>query len=400
MMRAIPGALTVLVLLMGAVAAHGGCNNVPTIEGSSAHYDAARVFYGPDTNLGSQALNDARGAWNASSCNQSEQGGSGVRGFPRFDASGSGIPQIQIQRANMHPTERGVCGWFEGTFDGSSATITVYDNLRNAAGQTKNCRLGNRYVLGELLAHELGHYLGLDDRDPGQCTTYIMAEIPVNSQGDANTGRSVKPTECDAADEGNTTTQEVLAGAPSPSPGGGTPILIDLDRDQFHLSAGPVSFDLDGDDEDNLWTWIDEEEEDAFLALDRNGNGTIDDGTELFGDSTPLADGSTASNGYIPLAECDHPGMGGNADGVINDEDAFYSILLVWLDSNANGNSESSELRTLAEAGVLEVDLAYFELPKTDPHGNEFRYNSRAWILVNGQTKQTWTTDVFFRKLN
>jgi hypothetical protein len=101
----------------------------------------------------------------------------------------------------------------------------------------------------------------------------------------------------------------------------------------------------------------------SFVVLDRNGNGTIDVGAELFGDLTPQPAG-TSPNGFLALAEYDKSGSGGNGDGKITASDAIFSQLKLWQDFNHNGVSEPSELRALT--GVIEgIDLNYKEAKRT-----------------------------------
>lgn len=178
-----------------------------------------------------------------------------------------------------------------------------------------------------------------------------------------------------------------------------SPILLDLDRNQFHLSGGPVLFDIDADGQLETVTWVSPGAQDAFLFLDRNGNGVVDDGSELFGNATLLISGEQAKHGYEALAEFDLVENGGNQDGIISDADSIFSDLGVWIDSNANGIHESFESQSLAEADVLTIGLNYRESRRTDSHGNQFRYIGTGLIEVNGKAEKMGTTDVFFKTL-
>lgn len=179
----------------------------------------------------------------------------------------------------------------------------------------------------------------------------------------------------------------------------GSPILLDLDRNQFHLSGGPVVFDIDSDARPELVTWVSPNNMDAFLYLDRNGNGVADNGLELFGDATLLVNYDLADNGYEALAEFDLRQNGGFEDGFIDVLDSVFLNLRVWVDENADGVCEHHETLSLAEAGVLSIDLDYKEMPRRDGYGNEFRYVGSGWMEVNGKKKRMSTTDVFFKIL-
>ncbi|HGX9779669.1 TPA: iron-regulated protein FrpC, partial [Neisseria meningitidis] len=105
--------------------------------------------------------------------------------------------------------------------------------------------------------------------------------------------------------------------------------------------------------------------DDGLLVRDLNGNGIIDNGAELFGDNTKLADGSFAKHGYAALAELDS-----NGDNIINAADAAFQTLRVWQDLNQDGISQANELRTLEELGIQSLDLAYKDVNKNLGNGN------------------------------
>jgi hypothetical protein len=183
--------------------------------------------------------------------------------------------------------------------------------------------------------------------------------------------------------------------------GGVSPILVDIDGDGFRLTGldQPVVFDLDVDGIVDTISWTASGSTDAFLALDRNGNQTIDDGQELFGNATRMASGEAAGNGYVALGELDLPAAGGNGDTLIDPADAVWSRLQVWTDTNHDAVSQPSELRSLDAAGVHRLDTKYDELRRTDRYGNLFRFKARALIADrHGRSHWSTTYDVFFVK--
>lgn len=124
------------------------------------------------------------------------------------------------------------------------------------------------------------------------------------------------------------------------------PLIVDVDGDGVYRTtgaAGGAAFDVDGDGSAEQTSWVGPG--DAFLAWDRDGNGRIDDGGELFGDQHGAADGISELTRYDE-----------NADGVIDASDAVWDRLVLWSDANRDGDS-AGELVSLAGAGFRAIDL-------------------------------------------
>jgi len=130
-------------------------------------------------------------------------------------------------------------------------------------------------------------------------------------------------------------------------------MVLDLNGDGINtLSyAEGVQFDLHETGKQVRTGWV--TSGDGLLVLDRNGDGVINNGGELFGSSTTLASGAKAATGYEALADLDS-----NADGVIDSTDAVFANMKVWVDGNADGVSQGNELSTLNDLGITKLSLA------------------------------------------
>lgn len=178
-----------------------------------------------------------------------------------------------------------------------------------------------------------------------------------------------------------------------------SPIIVDLGFRGVHLTAPAVWFDITGTGRQDLLAWTPPGTADAFLWLDRNGDGAVNDGRELFGNVTPLSwtiAGPRARHGFEALAYFDHPSQGGNGDGVIDQTDAVFGSLRLWSDRDQNGESGDDELQTLDRAGVTAFDLAFRLTRRQDQFGNEFRYRSYAWVRDGPGILRREVWDVFF----
>ena len=163
-----------------------------------------------------------------------------------------------------------------------------------------------------------------------------------------------------------------------------TDTSVPRDDQQFPLtspSAG-VKFDLNGDGVPEQTAWTAPGSKLAFLAIDRNGNGVIDNGKELFGTQTQprAADGIHALT--LSLVESG----GGRKVSIFAIDPIFYKLML-WEDRNHNGVREPNELR-LAKELFTEFGLGYTGHNTVDEFGN--RFQRQGWLQIRTKGQDEW----------
>src|SRR5690606_19110347 len=131
--------------------------------------------------------------------------------------------------------------------------------------------------------------------------------------------------------------------------------------------------------------------DDGILVWDRNANGIIDSGQELFGDETILSNGQKANHGFAALADLDTGHQVGNTmvganDGVFNSNDARYADLRIWQDLNQDGINQADQLPTLAEAGITSINLASPSSNKS--YGDAMLVQNGSFARADGSTGQ------------
>jgi hypothetical protein len=173
------------------------------------------------------------------------------------------------------------------------------------------------------------------------------------------------------------------------------PLVVDLGQPGFDFTSAAegVRFDIDADGIAEELAWTSGSGGDGFLVFDRDGNGNIDSGLELFG-NVAAQHASADPNGYRALSVLDQAGNGGNEDGLVSASDALFSRLRIWIDASHDGISQSNELHELTALGIEAFSLDYKESRRRDAFGNELRY--RSTVILSGQGRDTKSIDVFF----
>jgi len=169
-----------------------------------------------------------------------------------------------------------------------------------------------------------------------------------------------------------------------------SPVILDLDGDGVETTSiadGGAYFDHDGNGfaEQTGWAGAD----DGLLVMDRDGNGTIDTGKELFGDQTILNNGQRASNGFQALADLDS-----NTDGKIDINDTAYSQLKIWQDADGDGYTSEGELKTLSDAGIASINTGYTNSTTVDSNGNAHK---QVGTFTRADGTVASATDVWFK---
>ncbi|MFL9907208.1 calcium-binding protein [Paraburkholderia sp. RL17-337-BIB-A] len=170
------------------------------------------------------------------------------------------------------------------------------------------------------------------------------------------------------------------------------PLILDIDGDGIHTTNPDTStayFDFDNSGSRTHTGWI--SAGDGFLVFDRNRNGTIDSGAELFSNFTPLANGALAANGFDALRDFD-----ANKDGIIDRNDAIWSSLRIWRDANGDGTSQSGELLSFDELGILSINLSKDGTIRTLENGNMVRGTGSFVQMVDGVAVERDMQEIWF----
>jgi Ca2+-binding RTX toxin-like protein len=142
------------------------------------------------------------------------------------------------------------------------------------------------------------------------------------------------------------------------------PLVLDLDGDGVETVSADVGimFDHDGDGIRTGSGWV--LSDDGLLVIDKNRDGVINNGGELFGVDMVLSSGQKASNGFEALADFDT-----NEDLVFDAKDADFEYVKIWQDLNQDGLSQSAELKSLSEHAITSISLTHQAVSYVD-NGN------------------------------
>jgi len=267
-----------------------------------------------------------------------------------------------------------------------------------------NNQVTNTAALTEVVAHEIGHTFGL--KDCVGCTIHSSVMDTLNAASSINSTVALPgPSLCDvgaalqaspdytcaALEAGNgqcypEVGSEPYCGDEDPDWNYDScewqcelppcPVLVDTTGKGFILTnaVDGVSFDMKGNGHPLHMGWTAKGSADGFLALP-GPDGLVHNGKQLFGNFTAQPP-SANPNGFAALALYDLPENGGNSDGVIDEKDAIWPALRVWIDANHDGICQPEEMHTLSSLGINSISLHYTESRRVDQFGNQFRYKT------------------------
>ena len=304
-------------------------------------------------------------------------------GFPSMGLGGSAAMTIWVMNTpGFSTTDTGGCGQLHPERDSNGVLIGGSIELFDLDKHGADCMP----QWPGTVAHEIGHVLGLGHSD---CPNHIMGYV---------WPREVQSAECDAADEFSTLPGEVVEPPPPDNdPMRHTcvsPIILDMAGDGYRLTSleDGVMFDLRNEGQARRVAWTRAGAGNAFLALDINHNGIVDNGGELFGNFTRLRSGGLATNGFEALRELD-----ANDDGVVNRRDAAWAQLLLWTDRDHDGISSPDELVPIMESYVTALETDYHVVARSDRWRNFLQFMSRFWVTQGSKEHSRIYYDVFLR---
>lgn len=333
-------------------------------------------------------------------------------------------------RTGRSPHEYGpwACAFFVGQYKPGTTQLgggsiefweTAYDG--------SSCRFGDMNDPGfrGVLAHEIGHALGLDDvydmPGSGGCMDAIMGmnfinnnpsstecawvsewwDVTPEERCESGTGASgiACSGECTSSGwcwEPDPTTGCYQPGDPACPPSWyNDPLIVDLDGDGIPTTTVDrgVLFDISGDGMRERVGWTVASANDAFLYFDHNHNGVIDGVRELFGDANILPNGTKSRHGFEALAAYDR-----DHDGQITPRDAIWGMIRLWIDRNHDGAMANDENYSLAQQGVRSINLSFISATRAEHFGADIAGNQHRMrgTLVRG-TSEVPVHDIFFR---
>lgn len=191
----------------------------------------------------------------------------------------------------------------------------------------------------------------------------VLLGVAVDSQGPTSRPRLPgRPMDCQGAD----------VFCP------GTVIVVTTDGRQPLMSPPSVRFDFDGDGASEVLSWPVEPESAAFLAIDRNGNGLVDDGRELFTEFTVEG----APDGFSALVRLFESSDGIPKIAQLDRSHRLFSQLMLWADRNRNGRSEEPELQPVS------VALHAIGLGMTSSSNQDPSYPYTGWVRTRSGIEQ------------